>query len=86
MRKAMFADTVFREAISKSNRRACERLPLPGGGMSETSVNAVLVLVEGAAPRNELEGALMIQMACAHAITVTVADRRGAGGAADAAD
>src|SRR3954465_215561 len=36
---------------------------LRGGGISETSVNAVLAFIEGAQPKNEPEAALAIQMA-----------------------
>jgi hypothetical protein len=52
---------------------------LPGGGISETSVNAVLAFIEGAEPRNEVEAALAIQMACTHAVTMTVLARLGGG-------
>lgn len=45
---------------------------LPSGGISETSVNAVLAFIEGAEPRNEVEAALAIQMACTHAVTMAV--------------
>ncbi len=45
---------------------------LRGGGISETSVNAVLAFIEGAQPKNELEAALAIQMACTHAVTMAV--------------
>jgi hypothetical protein len=45
---------------------------LPGGGISETSVNAVLAFIEGAEPKNEIEAALAIQMACTHAVTMAV--------------
>jgi hypothetical protein len=43
---------------------AAARLPL--GGISETAVNAALAIIEGAEPRNEVEAALAIQMACTH--------------------
>jgi hypothetical protein len=39
---------------------------LPFGGISEVAINAALALIEGAAPRNEIEGALAVQMACTH--------------------
>jgi hypothetical protein len=35
----------------------------PHDGISETSVNAALAMIEAAAPRDEIEGALAIQMA-----------------------
>ena len=39
---------------------------LPGGGISEVGVNSALALIEGAAPKDEIEGALALQMACTH--------------------
>jgi hypothetical protein len=39
---------------------------LPGGGISELGVNSALALIEAAAPRDEIEGALALQMACTH--------------------
>jgi hypothetical protein len=54
---------------------------LPSGEISETATNAALALIEGAAPRNEIEGALAVQMACTHAATMSVLARfRGGGG------
>jgi hypothetical protein len=50
---------------------------LPGGGISETSVNAVLAFIEGAEPKNEIEAALAIQMACTHAVTMAVLSHLG---------
>ena len=50
---------------------------LPCGGISDTSVNAVLAFIEGAEPKNEVEAALAIQMACAHAVTMAVLSRAG---------
>ena len=50
---------------------------LPGGGISETSVNAVLAFIEGAEPKNEVEAARAIQMACLHAVTMAVLSRLG---------
>ena len=54
---------------------------LPCGGISETATNAALALIEAAAPRNEIEGALAVQMACTHAAAMSVIARfRGGGG------
>ncbi len=50
---------------------------LPSGGISETSVNAVLAFIEAAEPKNELEAALAIQMACTHAVAMAVLSRAG---------
>jgi hypothetical protein len=51
---------------------AC-RLPL--GGISEVAVNAALALVEGQRPRDEVEAALVIQMACNHAAIMNIFSR-----------
>jgi hypothetical protein len=50
---------------------------LPSGGISEMSVNAVLAFIEATEPKNEIEAALAIQMACAHAVTMAVLSRAG---------
>jgi hypothetical protein len=50
---------------------------MPSGGISETSVNAVLAIIEAAEPRNEMEAALAIQMACTHAVAMAVLSRAG---------
>ena len=38
----------------------------PWGRISELSMNAALAMVEAAAPKDEIEGALAVQMACTH--------------------
>jgi hypothetical protein len=44
-------------------------------------MNAALALIEGVAPRNEIEGAIAVQMACTHAAAMSVLARfRGGGG------
>jgi hypothetical protein len=50
---------------------------LPGGGISETGVNAVLAFVEGAEPKDEVEAALAIQLACLHAVTMSMLSNLG---------
>lgn len=44
----------------------------PYGTISETAINSALAMVEAAAPRNELEAALAVQMACCHAAAMAV--------------
>jgi hypothetical protein len=39
---------------------------LPDGIISELGMNSALALIEAAEPRNEIEGALALQMACTH--------------------
>jgi len=54
---------------------------LPSGGISEVGMNAALALIEGAAPRDEIEGALAVQMACTHSAALSVLARfRGGAG------
>ena len=53
---------------------------LPGGGISEIAVNASLALIEGAKPQDEIECALVIQMACTHTATMAVVGMLGGGG------
>ena len=50
---------------------------MPSGGISEASVNAVLAFIEAAEPKNEIEAALAIQMACTHAVAMAVLSRAG---------
>ena len=50
---------------------------LPNSGICEIAVNASLAFVEGAKPRDEIECALVIQMACTHSAAMAVLDRLG---------
>jgi hypothetical protein len=52
---------------------------LPCSGISEIAMNAALAMIEAAAPRDEMEAALAIQMACTHAATMSVLARFGGG-------
>ena len=44
----------------------------PWGGISELAVNAALAMIEAAAPKDEIEGALAVQMACTHTAAMAV--------------
>jgi hypothetical protein len=44
----------------------------PYGTISETAINAALAMIEAATPRDEIEGALAIQMACNHTAAMSV--------------
>jgi hypothetical protein len=50
---------------------------LPNSGISEVAVNASLAFIEGAKPRDEIECALVIQMACTHSAAMAVLSRLG---------
>ncbi len=56
---------------------------LPNSGISEIAVNASLALIEGAKPQGEVEGALVLQMACTHAAAMAVLGRLGGGHGTD---
>jgi hypothetical protein len=49
----------------------------PGSGISEVGINAALAFIEGFAPRNEVEAALAVQMACTHSAAMSVLARLG---------
>ena len=50
---------------------------LPNSGICEIAVNASLAFIEGAKPRDEIECALVIQMACTHSAAMAVLSRLG---------
>jgi hypothetical protein len=51
----------------------------PFGTISELAINAALALIEAAGPRDELEGALAVQMACCHMAAMSVLARMDGG-------
>jgi hypothetical protein len=53
---------------------------LPYSGISEIALNAALALIEATAPKDEIEGALAVQMACTHTAAISVLARLGGGG------
>ena len=44
----------------------------PFGTVSEIHINAALAMIEAAAPKDEIEGALAVQMACTHTAAMAV--------------
>jgi hypothetical protein len=50
------------------------------GGISDLAINAAFAMIEAAAPQNEMEAALAIQMACTHTAAMSVLARFGSGG------
>ena len=56
---------------------------LPGSGICEMTVNAALAMIEAAAPKDEIEGALAVQMACTHSAAMAVLARLGGGGGSE---
>ena len=70
------------EQNSRHNvERLRERLVVPnticvlvrlGAGISELAMNAALAMIEAAAPKDEIEAALAVQMACTHTAAMAV--------------
>jgi hypothetical protein len=56
---------------------------LPNSGISEIAVNSALCFIENAKPRDEIECALVIQMACMHSVAMAVAGRISGGHGSD---
>jgi hypothetical protein len=56
---------------------------LPFSGVSEIAVNGALAMIEAAAPKDEMEGALAVQMACTHSAVMAVLARLGGGGGSE---
>lgn len=50
---------------------------LPGAGVSETAINGALAIIAAAAPTNEIEAALAVQMAATHTVAMAVMSRIG---------
>jgi hypothetical protein len=78
--------TVSPDFVEASLHQLVMAARLPGGGLgglSETPVNAALAFIEGAKPRDEVEAALIIQMACTHSATMAVLRRVGGGHGGD---
>ena len=51
----------------------------PFGTISETHINAALAMIEAAAPKNEIQGALVVQMAATHAAVMAVLGKMDSG-------
>jgi hypothetical protein len=66
-----FVDAALQQLIAAAR--------LPFSGISETAVNASLAFIEGAKPRDEVECALVIQMACTHSAAMAVLGALGGG-------
>jgi hypothetical protein len=50
---------------------------LPSGGISEIAVNAALSMIESAKPKDEVEAALVVQMAATYSVAMAVLSRIG---------
>ncbi len=57
--------------------KAAARLPF--GGISQDGVNGALAMIEAAKPKDEIEAALAIQMACTHTAAMAVLAKIGGG-------
>ncbi len=69
---AMVVGTASSAFVGASLQQLIAAARLPNSGISEIAVNASLAFIEGAKPQGEIEGALLLQMACTHAAAMTV--------------
>ena len=51
----------------------------PYGTISETHINAALAMIEAAAPKDEIEVALAVQLACTHTAAMAILAKLGLG-------
>ena len=51
----------------------------PFGRISETAMNAALAMIAAAAPKDEIEGALAVQMSCTHAAAMAILGKLNSG-------
>ncbi len=71
------ASDVLRELEDHRPNQLIAAARLPNSGICEIAVNASLAFIEGAKPRDEIECALVIQMACTHSAAMAVLSRLG---------
>jgi hypothetical protein len=69
--------SVSDDFVATSLRHLQAAARMPGGGPSELAINAALAMVAAAAPVNEIEATLAIQMACTHMVAMAVMSRIG---------
>jgi hypothetical protein len=69
--------TASSDFVNASLIQLIEAARLPCSGISDMAVNASLALIETAKPRDEIESALVIQMACTHTAAMAVTARLG---------
>jgi hypothetical protein len=63
--------------VTTSLRHLLSAARMPGGGPSELAMNAALAMIVAAAPVNEIEAALAVQIACTHMAAMAVMSRIG---------
>jgi hypothetical protein len=69
--------TVSDDFVEISLRHLQSAARMPGSDPCELAINAALAMVAAAAPANEIEAALAIQMACTHMVAMAVMSRIG---------
>ena len=50
---------------------------MPGDGPSDMAINGAIAMIAAAEPRNEIEAALAVQMACTHMVAIAIMCRIG---------
>jgi hypothetical protein len=69
--------------VNASLYQLIDAAKLPRDGIAEIAVNASLAFIESAKPQDEVECALLIQMACTHSAAMAVLGRLGGGHGTD---
>ena len=64
--------TISSDFVSASLLQLQAAARSPFGTISETAMNAALAMVAAAAPKDEIEGALAVQMACTHTAAMAI--------------
>jgi hypothetical protein len=71
--------TVSSDFVSASLLQIQAAARSPYGTISETAMNAALAMIAAAAPTNEIEGALAVQMACTHCAAMAILSKLDSG-------
>jgi hypothetical protein len=69
--------TSSNDFVNASLRQLQAAAQFPGSGICEVGINAALAFIEGFAPKNEVDAALAVQMACTHGAAMSVLGRLG---------
>ena len=64
--------TVSRDFVRRSLLHLQSAARSPFGTISEIAINGALAMISAAAPKDEIEGALAVQMSCTHAAAMAI--------------
>lgn len=75
--------TQFSDFVNASLIQLTAAARLPGGSICPIAMNSALALIRGQKPKDEVEAAIAMQMACAHGATMMLLARFEGGGGGD---